>query len=69
MRLSIRYWLRRWLVPELEPSPQEVARSGIWSGHEVPNVLFIEQQFEDGRKAMAEMEAILFSEVPPKRLH
>jgi hypothetical protein len=26
VRLSIRYWLRRWLTPELELSPEEVAR-------------------------------------------
>lgn len=25
-RLSLTYWLRRWLVPELEPSPAELAR-------------------------------------------
>lgn len=66
MRLSIRYWLRRWLVPELEPLS---APRGEWSGHEVLNDPWFIRQAEEGRKAMLEMMALMESEERPMRLH
>ena len=71
MRLSIRYWLRRWLVPELEPSPQQdSADEEFWSAltQELRMSEIGQRITETGRTASVLVE---FVDVPPAkgRLH
>lgn len=65
MRLSIRYWLRRWLVPELEPLSQASSDADAEFWRE------LEQEIKaGGLGAESQVGAVIWLDVLPKgRLH
>lgn len=60
MRLSIRYWLRRWLVPELEPSQAgPTPMPSVW----------LEWRVGVGGDSLDELNKLLDAESPSWGLH